>query len=392
MRIVQIEDIFFPEAGYQINIVSKYWVKNGHEVIIVAPEVEKLPERLSVFFGKENIAERDRQYEKMYGVKIIRWPIHAYISGRAIYKGGLMKAVKDLKPDVLYPHGCDNIGCMLSLLNRKKIGCPIVSDSHMVEMAAVNKFRKYFHFFYRKVFAPIVIKEQVPVIRPQDDPYVEKHLGIPLAQAPFISFGSDTMLFHPDEEVKKRLRKEFGINDESFVVVYAGKLDESKGGKLLAEAFKEKLKTEKEVVLLVVGDCVGEYGEEVEKIFSDSENKIIRVSTKKYSELPEYYQVADISVFPRQCSLSFFDVQACALPVVSEDNEVNVERNVNHNALCFKAGDVNDFREKILEFCNMSRQEFSEYKQNSLKLIQENYLYEDIANQYLDIINSQFEK
>ena len=390
MRIVQVEDFFVPEAGYQVNVLSKYLAKMGHEVIIVTSELEKIPDYLASFFGRENIAERDKRYEDLYGVKIVRLPIFKYISGRSIYFN-LISKIKQMKPDILYVHNCNCVAGMQVLLNLKKVRCPVISDCHMLEMASRNKFNKYFHWFFKRVFAPIIKKEKIQVIRPQDDNYVEAFLGIPLSQAPYISFGSDTILFHPDENVRKSFRKELGINEDSFVVVYAGKLDESKGGKLLAEAFKNKFNTTKDVVLLVVGDCVGDYGKEVEALFEESENKIIRIPTKKYSELPEYYQVADISVFPRQCSLSFFDVQACALPIVSEDNEVNVERNANNNGLCFKAGDVEDFREKILAFCNMSQEDFSVYKQNSLKLIQENYLYEDIAQEYMDIITKQYE-
>ena len=50
MRIVQIEDFFHPNAGYQVNILSKYFSKAGHDVTIVTAELEKLPEYLTGFF------------------------------------------------------------------------------------------------------------------------------------------------------------------------------------------------------------------------------------------------------------------------------------------------------------------------------------------------------
>ena len=81
LKIVQIEDFFHPDAGYKINILSKYFAKMGHETVIITAELDKIPDFLVSFFGRDNIEERDREYERRYGVKIIRRPIRAYVSG-----------------------------------------------------------------------------------------------------------------------------------------------------------------------------------------------------------------------------------------------------------------------------------------------------------------------
>ena len=41
MRILHIEDYFFPTAGYQINLLSKYMSMKGHEVHILASKPTK---------------------------------------------------------------------------------------------------------------------------------------------------------------------------------------------------------------------------------------------------------------------------------------------------------------------------------------------------------------
>jgi len=43
MKIIYIDDIFHPDAGYQANLLSKYWVKFGHEVYIFTSEMGKIP-------------------------------------------------------------------------------------------------------------------------------------------------------------------------------------------------------------------------------------------------------------------------------------------------------------------------------------------------------------
>jgi glycosyltransferase involved in cell wall biosynthesis len=277
------------------------------------------------------------------------------------------------------------------LKNRKKCN-PLILDSHMLEIASKNPFNKLFRHFYKKIFTPIIIKNKLQVIRVQDDAYVERCLGIPLNQAPFISFGSDTMLFHPDDTVRKNFRDKNGINENDFVIVYAGKLDAEKGGKLLAHSFEAKFDTDKNVVFLVVGNTNGEYGDEVEKIFKKAENRIIRFPTQRYTDLAQFYQASDLAVFFKQCSLSFYDVQACAVPVVLEDNSINIDRCSYENGLTFKSGDIDDFRDKILKLIEMGNDEYQKIRQNAYSFVKENYDYEDIVKKYIAIFEKEYSR
>ncbi len=392
MKIVHVEDYFHPEAGYQINILPKYMSYMGHEVTIITSEMEKIPEFLTSFFGRDNIKEKDEIYMEENKVKIVRLPLKAFVSGRAVFTSQLFKAIKNENPDAVYIHGNDTLTGMRYLMKYKALGYPLVMDSHMLEMASVNQFNKIFRKIYKNVFTPIIIKNNISVIRTQDDPYVEKCLGIPLKQAPWISYGSDTILFHPDAEIKKSFRAEHGISDDDFVVVYTGKLDEAKGGKLLAQTFREKFQTKKNVVLVAVGNTSGEYGKEVERIFDESENRIIRFPTQKYYDLAQFYQAADLSVFARQCSLSFYDAQACGLPVLSEDNNINVDRCSHGNGWNFKAGNVNDFRSKIEAVVNLNSDEYRKTAECAYRFIIENYNYEDKAREYEAILLREYKK
>lgn len=383
MRITEIKDHFHPDAGYQINVLSKYLVEFGHEVTIITPTKEFYPEHLAAFFGRDDMEERDRAYEEEFGVKIIRLAPRRVVSSRAIFPSGpLLKLIRAQSPDVLYIHGNDTYTGMWAAWNRKKLGCPLVMDSHMLDMASGNPYNTWFYRFYRAFVAPVIRREQIPVIRVQDDPYVEKRLGIPLSQAPWISFGSDTLLFHPDPEVRSAFRLKNGVSKDAFVVVYMGKLDESKGGKLLAELTCLPLKTEREVVFLVVGNASGEYGAEVEALLAKSPCRVLRFPTQKYREMAPFFQAADLALFPRQCSLSFYDAQACGLPVLSEDNNINVDRCRHHNGWNFRAGDAEDFRAKLEMAVNLPPEEYSAVSASAAALILGKYDYREKAREY----------
>lgn len=388
-KIVHIEDFFHPDAGYQVNLLAKYLAVEGYEVYIVTSELDKIPDALTDFFGKENIEERDRVYEGKYDVKIIRVPIYTYISGRSIYTPKLWKVLDEINPDILYVHGCDTfIGvCILWNVQKyiKKYNCKVISDNHMVDMASGNKFRELFRKFYRLFVTPRIIRNRIPILRMATDNYIEKNFAIPLEQAPLIQFGSDTKLFHTNQKRKMEFRKKKNISSDALVFCYAGKLDESKGGKFLADAIKEKFNLSREVIFLIAGNTSGQYGRQVKALLKKSENRIIRLPTQKYEGLSKIYQVSDVAIFPRACSLSFYDVQACGLPVISESMNINIERCTHGNGYNFVYGDIKDLRDKISLIANMTKDKLEKMKENSIKLITENYDYKEIIKEYIKI-------
>lgn len=387
MKIVHIEDFFHPDAGYQVNILTKYMVKHGFEISIITAEMDLIPASLSGFFGKDNVKEHDRLFEQEFGVKIVRIPAKRYISGRVIFSSNLLlRTIRLEKPDMVYVHGNDTYTGMWVILHAKKLGYPVITDSHMVAIASNNRFRKLFYLFYRIAIAPIIKKEMITVIRTTSDNYVNKYLGVPLEQSPVISFGSDTMLFHPDIEVKHRFRNEYNISKEAFVIIYAGKLDEAKGGDFLASLTCEDFETNKEIVFLVVGNTVGEYGEKVEKHLSTSKYRIVRLPTQKYSELAPLYQSADLALIPRQCSLSFFDLQACGLPILAEDNSINVSRLSYQNGWVFHKDSIDDFKANLEKILNMNNSEFSSIARNAYNLVIEQFNYNTKSTEYEQVI------
>lgn len=57
--------------------------------------------------------------------------------------------------------------------------------------------------------------------------------------------------------------------------------------------------------------------------------------------------MADFAVFPDENTLSALDAQACALPVIMQEDMTNNER-LEKGGLTFARGDLKDLSEKIL--------------------------------------------
>lgn len=392
MKFVHIEDFFHPDAGYQLNLLSVSQVRQGHEVFIITSLLDKVPDSLTSFFSKENIKEKDQSFTKNTGVKIIRLPIHKYYSGRAIFHRGFIKRIKIESPDVLFVHGNDTLTAMRILFNFKSINLPIVMDNHMLEMATTNRFSAIFRIIYRNIFTPLIRKYKIPIIKIVDSDFIDKNYNIPFFLIKRSSFGTDPIHFSPNPQNKEVMRQKYNINMDDFVVLYAGKMDESKGGLFLANAIKQKIElNDRNIVFVIIGNTTkDDYGEMVESTFKSSENKIIRIPTQTYRNLSNFYQMADIAFFPKQCSMSYFEVQSCGLPVVIEKNEINLERVSNEKGLLFNEGSIEDLTTAIVRFGNMEKKLFQTFCNNSRENIVKNYNYENVALEFTNIMKDKY--
>jgi hypothetical protein len=92
MRIVHIEDFVHPDTGYQVNLLSRLQVRQGHEVFVVTGELDKVPTVYTQFFGKDNIEERDRRFHETTGVRIIRGPLLGCTAAAPFFIRGYSKS------------------------------------------------------------------------------------------------------------------------------------------------------------------------------------------------------------------------------------------------------------------------------------------------------------
>lgn len=388
MKIIQVEDFVHPDTGYEINLLSRLQAKDGHDVTIVAAELDKAPKFLTSFFGIDNMPERDARFFRETGVRIIRVPVFTFFSGRAVFYPRIFRIVNQLNPDAVFIHSQDSLIGILFIWLSPFLKYPIVLDTHSLEMGSQNRFRRLFRAVYKRLVAPVIVRTGIPIIRLVDSDYAEKCLGIPLQRTILLSFGTDTNLFQPDAVARARFRQEHQIGPDDLVLLYAGKLDLHKGGKLLAEAVKKKISCQsgRQVVCLIVGNVEGEYGKEVENVLSLTENRVIRLPTQRYLDLPKLYQGSDIALYPKQCSLSFFEAQSCGLPVVFETNEINDERARHGNALTFTPGDVEDMRAKVQQLIDMPAEDFRQMQVSAREYVVDRYNYVPIAAKVTGIL------
>lgn len=385
LKIIQIEDFFHPNAGYQINILSKIWAQKGHEVHIFTAMPKFANKNLKDFFDFNDMAQKDRLFENRYNVKIHRKDAWGTLSNRVLFKSKIIKDIAYLNPDILYIHGNDTYIGILIALKIKKINRPIIMDSHMQLIASRNRFRKLFCLLYKKIITPKIINNEIYVIKTVDTNFVNIRYGIPMSLTPFLGFGSDISLFKPDQKSRKSFNLSHKLDDNTRVFIYAGKLELSKGIDILINAIKNRFDFDNNVAFVIIGNI--DEKAPIANLMKKIDNKFLWFPTQSYEDLAFFFQVADVFIFPRENSLTFFDAQAAGLPCILDNSSLNIKRVSHNNGDTFKAGDSADLRETIVKYINMDLDQLNKQKKDANKYISSKFNYQIIADLYLDFIN-----
>ena len=109
------------------------------------------------------------------------------------------------------------------------------------------------------------------------------------------------------------------IGEEELIIIYVGRLEETKGIYALLDAFKSVLKNYPKAKLVIAGS-------DIFHSFEHSDNsmatKVIYTGHLKASVLQQWYQMADIGVIPsytEQCSCVGIEMMMHGLPIVASD-------------------------------------------------------------------------
>jgi len=394
MKIVHVEDNFLPTSGYQLNFIAKWNVRHGHEVTIVVSD--SLLPWTSVGFTSNSLEKTDREYESQYGVKIVRVHSKRRISGREVLDRQLFQITDDEKPDVVMVHGFGTLTGLRFIWKLGRLDYPTISDSHMYPVASVNRFAKVFKIYVRKLVTPKIERFSLKIVAvsPATKRFMMDSYRIPSELIPVIPFGTDTDLFKPDTSQRSLTRTELGISEDAFVLIYTGKIAEDKKVLLLAEAFANicRQKTSGNPVLIIVGSGSGSYYEKVIHTL-ESVNEYVRyVPTQEVWNLPKFYQAADLAVWPGACSLSFFDAQACGLPVIAENIAGNDERLSHNNGWLFNPDSLSDLEDKIKEALRLSSEELKQKGYRGMEIAVKNQSYDKISREFENLMIQEIER
>lgn len=304
-------DSWFPTRDgvvTSITIIKESLEALGHEVFIVAPEPEKEFRQEGVYYFP---AVRFRSYEGYYV---------------PILPSNKMEVLREIDPDVIHIHGVATMA-LRGLVCGHELGIPTVMTFHtMVDDAAKyyspikippETMEKLIWIYLRQI-----LKRMDVVVTPTA--CIGKELGSRGAvcrNLVTIPTGTNTAEFHPGI-ASDDIRRRHGLEGRR-VATHVGRISYEKELDMVVRAMQRI-----DATLLVAGK--GPAKANIEKLVEDLglQNKVVFAGFVPDSELPAYYNAADIAVsaskFETQ-GLSILEAMASGKPVACRNGRAFAE-------------------------------------------------------------------
>ena len=393
MKIVCISPWFSEGMGYSENMLPKTLAKTGSEVHLVTSTAQ-------IYYNSPNYA---KVYEPFIGQNIVKSEtkmVDGYTLHRLPYfknrkKNGLpgirnlYQKLEELNPDIIQTFDIDLDSTHEAAKYCQKHNRSLFTECHMHASVFWKGDKKTFRERLKILMNRIDIRlmyinsatKICYAIAPDVEDIAAVVYHVPQNKIRLQSLGVDTDLFHPslpgsEQPTRQELRSKLGFEESDIVCIYTGRFTKDKDPHCLAEAIH--ILNEKNLPFkgLFVGN-----GTEDDINFIKNKQGCTISPFVPVKDLPPYYWVADIGVWPREESTSQIDALACGLPLILS-NQIKVMERVEGNGLLFKEGDPKDLSNKIIELQNAENRK--QMAQHGLKKVHNNFSWEMIAKKRME--------
>lgn len=332
MRIGIFSDTYTPFInGVSTSIVclKKALEKKGHEVYVVTVNNEKMGYSYD-------------EKERVMRIPALKAGIYDYRLSM-IYSFKAKKKIKELNLDVIHSQTEFGIGTFARLV-AMELDIPIVHTYHTLYEEYLNSLTKNkikymvngFVEYLAEYYCDSSIGELIVPTAKTKEIFKKQYKF--KREVHVIPNGIDLDKFSIENINKKELekiKKQYGIKDTDFVIMYVGRLGPEKNITFLARAQKQIVKKHKNCKLVIVGE--GPMKNELEKITSSIRENVIFTGKIPQSDIQYYYRLADVfataSKFETQ-GLTVIEALAsgvCALCILDDSFKDALIDNVNGN-------------------------------------------------------------
>lgn len=348
MKIVIISIWYSEGMGYSENCLSKSLAKLGHEVHVITSVCQ-------VYYNQPfyDLVYKDYLGNgiQMAGSKEIDgFTLHRLNFGtiaNKIYLKGLRKKLNEIKPDVVQTFDTFSFLTLQTTIHKLKFRFKLFTANNVVasvfplEQGKKNSLTyKVFNYCVR--FIPgRLISYATSICYPATYDAIEiavKYLGVPREKTKLSCLGVNTDLFKPVSDNSAKAaeisvrRNKFGFDDDSIVCIYTGRFTNDKNPLVLAEAIDKLSEEGSQFRGLFIGE--GPQAETIRKMKGCVLHKFV-----PYKQLPDFFNIADIGIWPQQESTSMLDASSAGLPIIIS-NRIKATERIEGNGLTYNQPDV----------------------------------------------------
>ena len=187
-------------------------------------------------------------------------------------------------------------------------------------------------------------------------------------------------------KLRKEIRKQYDIADNTTVIIYVGRLIQNKGVQDLIDALKTLKNNENKILAFIVGE--GDFKEELKNRSEVIKQDIIFTGHIDPEQIYKYYYASDILVLPTHndpWGLVVNEAMACSLPVIVTDAAGSSLDLINENGYVIQSGKIKDLSISIEKLMDKKRKEI--FGKNSRTIIS-HWTYKESYNSLKQLIIS----
>jgi glycosyltransferase involved in cell wall biosynthesis len=377
MKIVHIMSWYIPNMGYQENFLPLEQKKRGHNVVIITSDRYPLYKGMN---EKTRFLKSGIYNDK--GITIYRLPcFFEIIEGGQIILMGIKRIIKKIKPDIVHSHGAFTTVTIQAIHHQKQFKYKLFIDDHShsfkTNFKIDNFLKKMYVYFVKNYYNSC--RKRIKCLLPVNQTS-EQILNIyfPNFDMELLHLGANNDLFKPSKNLRIKIREKYNIKENEILLITSGKFDRNKDIDVLIHSFNN-LKEDRRYKLFIVGNGQKEYMNYLRTLSNDSMNKkIFFIDFLKNDKLNQYYNAADIGVWPGDPSIGVIEAISSGLPVIIPGNDIVYNLLLeNKSAITFKRKNIRSLIKSIYKLSN--RDERDEIQKNGLLLISQKLSWVNIA-------------
>ncbi|WP_207589841.1 glycosyltransferase [Halomontanus rarus] len=383
MKIVHVTPTYIPQLGYQENYLPFEQAKRGHEVHILTSNSSR------VSIHNDDISLPDVGTYRRNNVTIHRIPSYSIDQlGVKIFSPHLESRLVKEKPDIIHSHEITNISSLRASLSASFLGCKSIVDVHIDNdnFKLDSCLKKCLFNTYRKIIVPVMMEstDGFLAVNPEAKIFLEEELSIPRDRIDFLPLGVDIDEFPDMSSSSQITREDLGIPQEDLLAITVGNLNETKDIDILLESMKKL--SDESLHLLIIGTGPKEYMKELKhRVKSNGiDEKVTFLGVVPHEELHQYYNAADIGIWPGKLGVSIIEAISTGLPIIVCSSPATEYYASYDNGLTFDRGNQKELRDRISKYmrCEELRQK---HAKNSREFAAENLAWPEIAEKSLNI-------
>ena len=323
---------YIDNYGYQENVLTRVHKQQGYEVMILA-STETIDKEKGITYIKPS------SYFTSDGIPVTRLPyVKIFTNGISrklrIYRG-VKNVINDFSPDIIFMHDGQTAAVYpIVKYVKEHPHVKLYIDSHTDFVNSANTW------ISRNILHGIIYKRYVQHTIPYTTKYYgtlparvdfyTRFYGTPASKTEYLPMGIDDLNidFSKRLEIRKKIREELDIPQNSFVVVSGGKINKLKNIHILLQAFK-RLQVPN-VNMILFGSMQDDIKEQVEYLVK-SDNRVKYIGWLPSTETYKYFFASDLACFPGTHSTLWEESVGYGIPTVFKywDGITHIDRKGN---------------------------------------------------------------